>query len=238
VDLRGVLLDLDGTLVDHEGAVARALRVWLPTIGVPATDAVIAAWRAIQERHLVAWRERRVTFAEQRRRRLREFLPTVGVPFTDTAEHLDHVFAGYLRWYERSWRSYDDVDAALTAIHRAGLRTAVLTNGTVEQQTAKLARVGLLDRVGPVFTAEELGVAKPDPAAYLATCHRWGLPAAAVLNVGDRHDLDVQGARAAGLRAVLLDRAGDGPADEPYRLSSLRDLPALLRQPGAGRLAA
>src|SRR3712207_7342085 len=33
----------------------------------------------VQERHLVAWRERRITFAEQRRRRLREFLPYVGL---------------------------------------------------------------------------------------------------------------------------------------------------------------
>ncbi|WP_412751945.1 hypothetical protein [Krasilnikovia sp. M28-CT-15] len=32
--LRGVLLDLDGTLLDHEGAVDEALHAWLPTLGV------------------------------------------------------------------------------------------------------------------------------------------------------------------------------------------------------------
>ena len=224
-----MLLDLDGTLVDHEAAVTDALRGWLPTLGVSATDEVRRAWSEAQERHLVSWRERRISFQEQRRRRLRDFLPTIGVPFVEDTDHLDEVFDGYLRWYERSWRAFDDVGEALEAIGRAGLRTAVLTNGTVEQQTDKLTRVGLLGRVGPVYTAEELGVAKPAAGAYLAACERWGLPPGAVLHVGDRHDLDVTAARVAGLRAVHLDRDNEGPTDEPYRITTLRELASLLR---------
>jgi putative hydrolase of the HAD superfamily len=45
-----------------------------------------------------------------------------------------------------------------------------------------------------------------------------------VLSVGDRHDLDVLPARAAGLQAVHLDRLDAGPTDEPHRIKSLRDL--------------
>jgi putative hydrolase of the HAD superfamily len=76
-----------------------------------------------------------------------------------------------------------------------------------------------------VWTVEDLGVAKPDPDAFRTACARWGRPPESVLSVGDRHDLDVLPARAAGLSAVLLDRAGTGPADEPHRVGSLRDLP-------------
>lgn len=223
-----MLLDLDGTLVDHRSAVVDALRAWLPSLGVPPTDKVITVWSAAQERHMVAWRERRIGFQEQRRRRLRDFLTAVGVPFEDEPEHLDRVFDGYLHWYERSWRAYDDVAETLAAVRRSGLRTAVLTNGTVDQQTDKLTRVGLLGRVGPVYTAEELGAAKPDAAAYLSACGRWGIPPGSVVNVGDRHDLDVVAARAAGLRAVHLDRDGTGPGEERCRIRSLRELPDLL----------
>jgi putative hydrolase of the HAD superfamily len=226
--LQGVLLDLDGTLVDHESAVGDALRGWLPSLGVPATDEVLASWAVIQERHLIAWRERRVSFQEQRRRRLRDFLPTVGVSFVDDEESLDRLFDGYLRRYEKAWRAFDDVDDALVAIARAGLTTAVLTNGTVEQQTGKLARVGLLGRVGPVYTAEDIGSAKPDPRAYLTACDRLGLPPSAVLNVGDRVDLDVEGARAAGLQAVHLDRNGQGGVPSGWRIRSLRELARVL----------
>jgi putative hydrolase of the HAD superfamily len=228
VKVRGVLLDLDGTLVDHAGAVRDALAGWLPVLGVPVTEDVIAQWLAAQERHLTAWRERRVTFAEQRRRRLRDFLPAVGLPVDDDPARLDEVFKGFLHRYEASWRAFADVGPALADLRRAGLPTAVLTNGTTGQQTAKLAKVGLLGRVGPVYTAEALGAAKPFPAAFLAACAQWGHSPATVVNVGDRYDLDVLAARAAGLRAVHLDRSGEGPTDEPMRIGSLRDLPALI----------
>jgi putative hydrolase of the HAD superfamily len=220
--LRGVLLDLDGTLVDHDAAVAAALRSWLPALGAAHTAEAVALWQIVQERHLVAWRERTISFAEQRRRRLRDFLPALGVSYADG--DLDAIFDGYLRAYEDAWRPFDDVDDALAEIAEAGLATAVLTNGTAAQQNDKLARAGLAGRVGPVYTVDDLGVAKPHAGAFLGACARWGLPPAAVLSVGDRHDLDVLPARAAGLRAVHLDRRGTGPADEPHRIRSLRDL--------------
>ena len=220
--LRGVLFDLDGTLVDQDGAVTAALRSWLPRLGVDPTAEVQDFWLECQERHLVAWRERRISFPEQRRRRLRDFLPAVGVSYVD--DELDAVFEGYLRAYEQAWRRFDDVDDALAVVAAAGLAVAVLTNGTIEQQNDKLARVGLAGRVGPVYTVEDLGVAKPHAGAFLGACERWGLPPARVLSIGDRHDLDVVAARAAGLRAVHLDRHDAGPAHERHRIRSLAEL--------------
>ena len=223
--LRGVLFDLDGTLVDHEGAAAAGLRAWLPTLGLAPTDAAIARWADVQEAHLAAWRDGSISFAEQRRRRVRDYLGTRG-----TDAELDDLFAGYLTHYEAAWRAYDDAAGALAAVAGAGLATAVLTNGIRGQQLKKLARTGLEDRVGPVFTVEDLGVAKPHAAAFRLACARWGLDPGEVLSVGDNHALDVLGARAAGLPAVHLDRHDRGPADEPQRILSLRELPAHLPQ--------
>jgi putative hydrolase of the HAD superfamily len=224
--LRGVLLDLDDTLLDHHGAVGAALAGWLPTLGVPVTPATRALWDEIAERHLKTWRERRITFREQRRRRLRDFLPAIQVRYADS--ELDTIFEGFLRAYESAWRPFPDVPAALAAVTAAGLRTAVLTNGTAEQQNHKLRRTGLAGHVGPVWTVDELGVAKPDPDAFRRACARWDLPPAAVLSIGDNHELDVLAARAAGLHAAHLDRRDRGPHSEPTRLTSLQDLPALL----------
>lgn len=171
---------------------------------------------------MVAWRERRITFAEQRRRRLRDFLPEMGIPFAEA--DLDEIFSGYLNAYEAAWAVFPDVAATLAALADDGLITAILTNGTVEQQHQKLERTGLAGRVGPVYTVEDLGVAKPDPVAFQLACARWGLDPATVLSVGDRYDLDVLPARRAGLSAVHLDRHDEGPHDEPARITSLRDL--------------
>jgi len=226
VQLRGVLLDLDDTLLDQRGAVRHALRAWLPGLGVTPTPALHQLWVDLQEHHLVAWRERTVTFREQRRRRLRDFLPAIGVPYAES--DLDRVFAGYLAAYQQAYTLFDDVPALLTALRTAGLATAVLTNGIIEQQHDKIARVGLTGRLGPIFTAESLGAAKPDPAAFTSACAQWGHSPSTVLSVGDRHDLDVQPARAAGLHAVHLDRWNEGPHTEPSRITSLRELPAFI----------
>jgi putative hydrolase of the HAD superfamily len=219
VTLRGILFDLDGTLVDHESAADAGLRAWLPTLGITPTAEVIARWATVQEPHLAAWRAGEISYPEQRRRRLRDFLRRDG---TDAA--LDEIFAGYLAHYENAWRAYDDVDSALALAAGAGLRTAVLTNGAREQQRRKLARTGLGGRVGPVFTVDDLGTAKPHADAFHTVCARWGLAPGEVLSVGDDHALDVLGARAAGLRAAHLDRLDRGPGDEPHRMTSLREL--------------
>lgn len=222
-----MVFDLDGTLFDHPGAARRGLSTWLAGLGVGCTDDLVETWFDLEERHWAAWRQGLVSFAEQRRGRLREFLPHVGRPVGTEAE-LDEAFAGFLAAYERAWAGYDDVDAALTAVADLGLATAVLTNGTEVQQRAKLARLGLLDRVGPVFTSEALGVAKPDPRVFHLVCAALGLPGERVLHVGDHHEVDVLGARGAGLPAVHLDRTGAGPAEEQERITGLHQLGALL----------
>lgn len=227
VRLHGVLLDLDDTLIDHHGAVGAALEAWLPTIGVTGTPTLRASWDEISERHLRLWRERRISFGEQRRRRLREFLATVQAPYAES--ELDDIFAGYLRAYEAAWRPFPDADGALTAIARAGLAVAVLTNGSADQQNAKLHRTGLANRIGPVFTPADLGVAKPEPEAFRLACDRWGIPPTGVLSVGDNHAFDVLPARTAGLQAAHLDRRNRGPHNDPTRLTTLYDVLTLPR---------
>jgi putative hydrolase of the HAD superfamily len=219
--LRGVLLDLDDTLLDHASAVRNALRLWLPELGVTPTAEHLTLWNEVQEPHLRAWRERRISFDEQRRRRLRDFLPAIQVPYG--VDQLDEIFGGYLRAYESSYRAFPDVPEALAAIAGAGLQIAVLTNGNAKQQRRKLAAIGLTG-IGPVYTPDDLGVAKPDRAAFRSACERWGLAPEEVLSVGDNHEFDVLGARAAGLRAVHLDRHDRGPHDEPHRIRSLTAL--------------
>ena len=223
-----VLFDLDGTLLDHRGSVGAALHAWLPTIGGSPSADVVDAWFTAEERHFPAWRRGEISFAEQRRRRLRDALPLLDRTPGDDAD-LDRIFEDYLRHYESAWSLFDDVEPAFEELAVEGVGVAVLSNGVDAQQTAKLAKLGLTGRVGPLFTAEGLGVAKPDPQAFSRVCAALGLAADSVLHVGDRYDVDVLPARAAGLTAIHLDRYDEGPHEETDRIRTLRDLPALLR---------
>lgn len=222
-----VVFDLDGTLVDHEGAVVCALHDWLPRIGV-APDAVpplVSSWFAAEERHFASWRSGEISFAEQRRRRLRDVLPLIGRAVPDDAE-LDRIFEDFLHAYERGWRAFDDAIPCLDTLAAHGLRLAVLTNGTQTQQTEKLRRTGLDGYVERVFTAEGLGVAKPRPEVYLRVCAALGVEPSHTLHVGDHPDLDVRAPREVGLQVLHLDRHDTHLASP--RISTLRDLPRLL----------
>ena len=218
--IRAVLFDLDDTLIDHRGAQEDALRAWLGERFGPSTQAL---WDTVAERHLRDWRARTITYGEQRRRRLRDFLPAVGIAYAEP--ELDEIFAGYLREYSAVWRAFPDSAPALSDLSAAGIGLAVLTNGTAVQQAKKLDRTGLSRYFGHrVFTPDDLGVAKPDPAAFRLVCAKWGMRPDEVLSIGDRHELDVLPARRAGLRAAHLDRHDAGPHDETARLSALSGL--------------
>ena len=134
------------------------------------------------------------------------------------------MFAGYLHSYEESWQAFDDARPALDALVGAGLVVAVLTNGTAAQQRSKVDRIGLAALLATVVSSEELGAAKPAPEAFLAACARIGSRPSRTLHVGDRQDLDVVAARAAGLLALHLDRFGREDEPPQGRISTLSEL--------------
>jgi putative hydrolase of the HAD superfamily len=227
-----VVFDLDGTLVDHEGSVRTALARWLPTLGLTLTEDLVAEWFAAERRHFPSWRSGLISFQEQRRRRMRDFLLHIGRE-SEQPDDRDALFAAYLQQYEAAWSAFDDVEPALSWLSSTPYGCAVLSNGTQAQQEAKIASVGLTDRLGPVFTAEMLGAAKPAPEAFLRTCDALGVQPAQAAYVGDDFDVDIVAARDAGLMSVYLDRNGRGPTGHPYRITSLRRLGDVFAPPPA-----
>ncbi|WBQ06258.1 HAD family hydrolase [Kribbella sp. CA-293567] len=205
--MKAVIFDLDNTLFDHSASVTTALRAWLPALaGVELTDDLLAKWFVVEERNFNGWLEGRLTHQGQRRGRLRDFLPLIGQPVPATDDELDAVFAGFLTLYEQSWQAFPDARRALEVAKSNGWRIGVLTNGATTQQNAKLAAIGLADQVDVVATSDGLGCSKPAPAAYRLTCEALGVDPAETLMIGDNLELDVLGARAAGLSAEHLDR--------------------------------
>ena len=126
---------------------------------------------------------------------------------------------------------------ALRALHATYL-TALATNGGaagVPLVRAALARVGLDESLGDVFTATDLGTRKPDPTFFLAATRRLGvLPHEAVM-IGDSYAEDVVGAKEAGLSAVWWnERCLPCPDTAPLYDAELLDmqfLPELLASP-------
>ncbi len=117
----------------------------------------------------------------------------------------------------------EDVAPALGRFRKVGLRLAVVSNsnGTVR---SKLARLGLASFFETIVDSAEEGIEKPDPALFRIALARMGASPESTLHVGDLYHVDVVGARAAGLQAVLLDPQAFHPDADCPRFASLGDL--------------
>jgi putative hydrolase of the HAD superfamily len=112
------------------------------------------------------------------------------------------------------------VKEAVARLRAGGFRLAVVSNseGTVE---AMLEEVGLRSYFETVVDSWVVGVAKPDPEIFAITLRRLGLGPEQAMMVGDSPRMDVAGARAAGIRAALLDPLDLYPAVEAPRFHDL-----------------
>lgn len=104
---------------------------------------------------------------------------------------------------------FDDARALLPSLKYRGYRTAVVANTIfparfLQQQANALGLAGQLDAI---VTSADLGVAKPAAAPFLQAIAAVGMEPHEALFVGDSLDVDIVGARGAGMRAVLLQRS-------------------------------
>jgi putative hydrolase of the HAD superfamily len=120
-----------------------------------------------------------------------------------------------------------DALPALDALDAAGARLAVVSNWDYDLPSV-LAGLGVADRFAAVQTSAGAGAAKPDPAIFLSALARLGAAPAQAVHCGDSPRFDCAGARAAGIEAVLIDRAGEAAPGPCRRIATLVDLAALI----------
>lgn len=137
-----------------------------------------------------------------------------------------------------SWQVYPEVPAVLDELRRLGARLAVVSNWD-SRLPGLLDGLGLADRFDAILVSHLEGVEKPHPDLFRRGLERLRARSSEALHVGDTPELDLAGARAAGLEAVLVDRAGR--LDPSFgALPDLSALPAIAsrgRASAAGSLA-
>jgi putative hydrolase of the HAD superfamily len=119
---------------------------------------------------------------------------------------------------------FGDVLPALAALRD---HTLVIVSNWDCSLPAWLGPTGLLEHVDGVVTSAEAGVAKPAAGIFERALELVDARPGDVTHVGDSLENDVAGARAVGIRAVLVARDGGAPA-EVESVRSLAELPALL----------
>lgn len=115
------------------------------------------------------------------------------------------------------------VPQVLDELHASGLRLVVVSNANGKLRHL-FDRVGLTRHFDVILDSHEEGVEKPDPRLFTTALTRAGAEAHSTIHVGDLYQVDVIGARAAGIRGVLLDEGGLYEDADCPRVRSLSEL--------------
>ena len=219
-DIGACVFDAYGTLVDFNSAVERSR----DRLGDKA-DALGALWRRKQLEYtwLRSLMDRYEDFWRVTGDALDYSLAALGI---DDAALRDDLMALY-----RDIEPYPDAVATLETLKRAGMRTAILSNGSPEMLAAAAESAGLTGLLDDLISVHAAGIYKPHASVYQLAVDRIGVAAGRIC-FQSANAWDIAGAAAFGFHAVWINRAGqpterlpDGPAAE---LDSLAGLPALL----------
>jgi putative hydrolase of the HAD superfamily len=137
------------------------------------------------------------------------------------------------RWlHAPNFELYEDALPVLDELRRLGIRLGLVSNtGRDLDEFVVHHRL----EVDAALSSKAHGKTKPDPTIFRAVLERLGVEPEDAAMVGDSLEDDIEGARALGMRAFLVDRDGRFQGVEG-RLPNLLALPAALglRRPGAG----
>jgi putative hydrolase of the HAD superfamily len=227
-----LLLDAGGVLVRPRfERVAQALR----SRGVQVEAAVLAAAEPRAKRALD--RPPSPGLATDAQRGWLYFNLVLAEAGIARSEDTDAALAEVKAWHDRH-NLWDDVPEgvreSLERFRGAGLRLAVVSNSNGTLRPA-LDRLGLGAAFDVVLDSAVEGVEKPDPRLFQLALQRLGAEARTAVHVGDIYHVDVVGARAAGVRPVLLDEAGLYEGVDCPRVRSLGELAAHLAPAGGSR---
>jgi HAD superfamily hydrolase (TIGR01509 family) len=117
---------------------------------------------------------------------------------------------GFFKAEEGAYPIIFGIPETLSKLKEMGLKLAVVSNATCGRLVRRaLERRGMMGYIHHVAVSADLGPCKPDPAIFWGTMHALEAKAEECVVVGDQPETDIEGARRAGMRAVLADFFGD-----------------------------
>jgi 2-haloacid dehalogenase len=218
--IRACVFDAYGTLFDFASAAASCRDV----LGDRAA-ALTALWRdkQLQYTWLRSLGRQHADFWQVTGDALDYALETLGLADPALRERLMSLY--------RTLAVFPEVPETLRRLRAAGLRTAILSNGTPAMLAAAVAGNGLGGLLEAVISIEEVGVYKTDPRVYQLALDRLGVRAEEV-SFQSSNAWDAYAASAFGMRVVWCNRYGQKPERLPgkpdHEIRTLAELPALL----------
>lgn len=214
-----VIFDLDGTLVDHEGALAEAMQVVISTqpelSGMSLERALeIWTWDFTEMWKLVV--SGQMTLEENRAMRFRNIFASLGKNLDP--EKAKDIVNLYGERYSSSMKRIPGAWELIEELRKNGISIGILTNHSLDYQRRKLRSAGYPDFYDFFVTPDQTGAMKPERKIFETALYFCNTPPESVVMVGDTFGEDIIGARNAGIFPVWFNRfrRSAPPVDFPY----------------------
>jgi 2-haloacid dehalogenase len=218
--VRACVFDAYGTLFDF-AAAARGCRDVLGD----GVDQLTSLWRdkQLQYTWLRAAQDRHVDFWQVTGDALDFALETLAIENSGLRDRLMRLYL--------TLDTFPEVPAVLSALKAAGLKTAILSNGSPSMLAAAVDGAKLNGLLDAVLSVEEVGVYKPHPKVYGLAVERLRVPPSAI-SFQSSNAWDAHAASAFGMQVVWCNRYGQRrerlPGAPDREIRSLAELPALV----------
>ena len=210
--LKAVVFDLDATLCAYPLSVMEVFAAALDRTGIDPS--ILGDLSAVQARYNALWdgTQQRLAATETIRLHIVEqLLAERDLHDPDLAVRLSDAYGVVRR--ESGVRPFDGVLELLRDL-RPRYALGLLTNGPSDMQWPKIESLGIAERFDAIVVAGDVGIYKPDRRVFEIMLDRLHVEPGAAIYTGDNYDVDIVGARAAGMRTAWVRANGTQPTAE------------------------
>lgn len=219
------ILDLDDTLCDYSGIARQAQAEISASLQLgpgPAED----FWRLFESTSAGLYRlhaQGKITLGEFR---IGRFLQTMECFFGGSASVMiaETLNKRFMDITNDSIQLFPDALDFLEYLKDSGVNVLLFTNGPDLTQRMKIRALGIEGCFQAIHTSQETGHYKPDAEVYRFLMGTYGFNAGQAVNIGDSPEMDLPGAKACGIRSILVNRGKAVVPDGIETVASLSDL--------------
>ena len=225
-DIQAVVFDLDGTLLDRRRSFERFVRdQW---------ERFSHSLRAVPPDQ---YRRTLIRLDRDGYAPRTELFAGLIAEFELPPELADELLIDYRAVFPSACLLFADVRETLAAIRASGIKLGLVTNGSVRMQSRKLECLSLSSAFDTILISAAEGISKPDVEIFSRALQRLQAAPGRSVFVGDHPDVDIAGARAAGMQTVWRrDAASSRPVQADATVEEVGDLLAWLGLAPSGEL--